>query len=161
MSGISSVVAMISSLTLGVASFLLGIWSAMERTLFQPTWPFTSLISSSLSPSLTTEKLIIRGSRPRVRRIDDWTAPEESKRMMKWWPSVYRAWCLVVTLGRRKAPQLVYPRTTPPERMTWVPALRAILKRDSQIPCMWAVISPVMLIETYSRTSLRLPGRTC
>lgn len=71
-------------------------------------------------------------------------------------------------------PQFVMPRTTPPEFRIRVPVVFAILDGDvswlvgkrgkCSAECVCArgdVVVVVVVRETYSRTSARLPGRTC
>ncbi len=49
---------------------------------------------------------------------------------MKWCPLSWRIWFFLVGLVRRKGPQFVMPRTTPPWARIRLPAVRAILEGE-------------------------------
>lgn len=106
-------------------------------TLFlcQSTVPFTSTMSFKRPPIFTTPHRTIRGSIATVFLTSSCTEGEASKRMMKWWPLSCRAWFFLMGFVRRKGPQLVMPRTTPPWARIRAPAVRAILESSGKLLC--------------------------
>ena len=99
------------------------------------TFPPTSATSSNVSPNLTIPVLNIRGSIATVLYTSLCVAGLASKRMMKWWPLSCLIWCFFTGFVRRKGPQLVMPRTTPPEERIREPAVRAMLQGGSVSVC--------------------------
>lgn len=137
---------------------------------FQSTVPPTSLISCNVVPNLTTLNRTIRGSSDNNLLTPICACTELSKRMIKWWPRSCLARCLRVGPVSRKTPQLVMPRTTPPELRTRAPAVRQTLRRVlDEVGGIgeWRAVVEGRAgglgwgEETDSLTSAMLPWRTC
>lgn len=113
--------------SLSLAEYTAPPSNPLTASLCHCTFPGTSAISFSVSPNFTTPHLIMRGSTAVVLCTSRCVAAEESKRMMKWWPLSCRTCERTLRRVRRKGPQFVMPRTTPPLFITREPAVRAIL----------------------------------